>query len=845
MAGTGAADTRGVGPVVWGSVPLRNRNFTGREDLLEDLRRRLTGVTAVLPHALHGMGGVGKTQLAIEYAYRFADDYEVIWWVPADQSALVRSSLAALAPRLGLTGIAPERVEDGVRAVLDSLRRGEPFAKWLLIFDNADQPEQIKEWLPNGPGDVLVTSRNRRWQAIVNAIEVDVFTRTESLEFLRRRVPGSVDADSDRLAEALGDLPLALEQAGALQFETGMSVPEYLDLLNTEARKLLAENPPSDYTLPVAAAWGLSVARLEEQMPFALELLRRCAFFGPEPIRRDLLQRGRHVLPDTALRASLGDPIILSRAMRELGRYALARIDNNRRTIQVHRLIQKLLRDELPIEEARKIRHEVHLLLAAADPASPEDPATGPLYHDLLAHVEPSELTECRDVESRRLVKNILDYLYYVGDYTTCRAEINRALENRQKIGEDSDHRDALVLLGQLARVLWAMGHYREAAKTRLRILDRAPLVLGRDDEYTLHTISGRGADLRSEGAFSDALRSDEELLERTRRILGAEHPDTYKTAHNLAIDYCLVGKYSRAREIDEQNYQDRRDLYGSDDDPWVLTSLGAIGRDMRLAGQYAAAARRARQAQQMFDDITARGVLPPNHPWRLLQAKDYSVALRKVGSYSEALALAEQVYQDHQEVLGRDHPETLGAAINLGNAQRLAGDFTDAVERIEKTVDRLGSAWGEEHPFTYGCTLNMAIVERLRGDLDAADSLLQKAVEGLRRTVGPGHHYTLTCITNLATTTAELGNVGAAREMEEEAFRELRVVLGESHPHTLACAANLALDRRELGLTDEAAILAEETRQRYVDTLGEDHPDVRDAIRGERLTLDFEPPEV
>jgi tetratricopeptide (TPR) repeat protein len=825
-------------------VPQRNKNFTGREPLLASLRQRMTGdvTAALLPHALQGMGGVGKTQLAIEYAYRFAPDYEVIWWIPADQSALVRSSLAALAPRLGLTGIAPERVEDGVRAVLDSLRRGDPYRRWLLIFDNADQPEAIRDLLPNGPGDVLVTSRNHRWQSIVDTVEVDVFTRAESLEFLHRRVPGSADDDSNRLAEELGDLPLALEQAGALQAETGMSVAEYLDLLNTEARKLLAENPPSDYPMPVAAAWSLSMARLRDQMPFALELLRRCAFFGPEPIPRDLLQRGRYVL-GSPLREALGDPIIVSRGMRELGRYALARIDNNRKTLQVHRLIQKLLRDELSADEAGTIRHEVHLLLAAVDPGDPEEPENWPDYHKLLAHVGPSDIARCQRPDVRMLMHRVTSYLYHIGDHTTCFAEIDRALQQWRADSSDDD-RDVLRMEGTKAFVLWALGQHAEAADIRESVRRRQEELFGPDHEDTLYTTSGYGADLRAGGRFAAALELDQALLDRHKRVFG-DHRDTFAVAHNLATDCCLVGDYRRALEIDEQNHQDRLDYYARDDNPWVLTSLGAIARDLRLAGEYAAAVRTARQTRQMFEDLTQQRILPEGHVWVLLQAKDYSVALRKIGSFPEALALADQVHRSYQRAFGADHPETLGAAINLGNAQRAAGDLRDAATRTEDTITRYRAVWGADHPFTHGCAMNLAIVQRLLGHPELARELLEHALAGLQRTVGADHHFTLTCLTNLAAAVAELGDARTARELDEQALRQLRAALGDNHPHTLACEAGLALDCRALGRHDEADELAQDTRNRHLATLGERHPSVQDVLQDKRPTIDFEPPEV
>lgn len=232
---------RGDFPAVWGQVPPQNPYFTGREQLLTQLRETVTaGRAVVLPHALRGMPGVGKTQLAVEYAYRNRADYDVVWWIPADQPSLVQSSLAALAPHLRLAPATASGVQDAAGAVIDALRRGEPYNKWLLIFDNANEPEDLNNLIPRGPGHTLITSRNHRWQNVTESIEVATFTRSESVEFLTKRAPKAItSAAANELAVELGDLPLALEQAGALQRETGMTTSEYLELLREQTRDLL------------------------------------------------------------------------------------------------------------------------------------------------------------------------------------------------------------------------------------------------------------------------------------------------------------------------------------------------------------------------------------------------------------------------------------------------------------------------------------------------------------------------------------------------------------------------------------------------------------------------------
>jgi hypothetical protein len=202
-------------PAIVGNLPLRNANFTGRRGLLDTLHQRLrAGTTAVLPEAVHGAGGVGKSQLVIEYVYQHQQDFDLIWWIPAERPAQIQSALAELASRLELQ--VPSTANTAVPAVLDALRIGRPYSNWLLIFDNAENPDDVERFFPKGgPGSIVVTSRNARWGDLANSLPVDVFDRQESIELLRRRGPDLQVIDADRLAAALGDLPLAIEQAAA------------------------------------------------------------------------------------------------------------------------------------------------------------------------------------------------------------------------------------------------------------------------------------------------------------------------------------------------------------------------------------------------------------------------------------------------------------------------------------------------------------------------------------------------------------------------------------------------------------------------------------------------------
>jgi tetratricopeptide (TPR) repeat protein len=828
-------------PEIWGKVPPRNKNFTGREDLLRRLRAEIsTDITAVVPHALHGLGGVGKTQLAAEYAWRFQSDYDLVWWIPADQPVLVRSSLAALAPRIGLPPATATGIEDAALAVLDSLRRGDPYARWLLIFDNADQPEDINDIIPRGPGHVLITSRNHRWEAVVDTVFVNVFDRAESVAFLSKRVSNAIsEPEAIELAEELGDLPLALEQAGALQAETGMSVEEYLRLLKEQTSELLAEKKPSEYPVSMTVAWKLSVSKLVEQLPEAVDLLRCCAFFGAEPIPRDVFIRR---VPDVQQRlgALLARPILLSKAIAQLGRSALAQIDSASRTIQVHRLIQALLRDELLPEQQDIFRHDVHLLLAAAAPKNPDDNAQWQQYGVLAAHVVPSRLDECQDSVVREFGLDIARYYYQSGDRLSSHALLERLL-HRWKADSGADHPDVLAAQRHLGNTLRELGEYQAAYDLTRVTLERSRQILGPKAELTVVLMNAFGGDLRARGEFRAARDLDEQSRHLHEEIFGETDPRTLRSRNNLALDYELNSNYQAARELHQRTYVLQQNEAGSKISMIdLLVSLSGLSRALRLCGEYTEARDLGYDAYEF-----GRQQLGADHHRTLRAAKDLSIALRRTADYDNALILAQDVFERCSRLFGAAHPDTLAAAMNLANILRTVGQLDEATGLAEGTTDHYARVYSPNHPYNHGCAGNLALLLRERGDLANAHQLNEKCLAGLDATLTRNHHYPLTVATNLASDIAGLGDVSAARALGEDTLTRLRTLLGEDHPLTLGCAANLTLDLETLGAADQAARLREDTFERHRRTLGPTHPDTVVAAEGRRLDFDFDAPPI
>jgi serine/threonine protein kinase len=331
-------------------VPLRrNPNFTGREGLLGELAASLRQRGRLAIAALRGLGGVGKSQLALEYAYRHANDYDLVAWLRAEEPETLSEDFASLAEALGL----PEREtpvqQSKVAAVRAWLERND---NWLVIFDNASNPDSIRSFLPRTTmGHMLVTSRHQSWRELGVSVAVDEMDPEEAVEFLLRRTGETDRAAAARLAEDLGRLPLALEGAAAYMETTGRSLKTYLPLLRDQQRVLLAGPRAADYPATLGGAWEISFRHLEEETQEAADLLRLCAFLAPDDIPFELLRGGREHLPQSLAQVA-SDPIRFDECVAALRRYSLVKVEED--ALAVHRLVQLVTRERLPETDRRQ-----------------------------------------------------------------------------------------------------------------------------------------------------------------------------------------------------------------------------------------------------------------------------------------------------------------------------------------------------------------------------------------------------------------------------------------------------------------------------------------------------------
>ncbi|MEV5546716.1 FxSxx-COOH system tetratricopeptide repeat protein [Streptomyces sp. NPDC052309] len=823
-------------PAVTVNIPPRNARFVGRQAQLQTLADHLAAqdIVCLLPDARHGSGAVGTSELALEYVYRHVRDYDLVCWIPAERNGLVLAGLAGLAVRLGAddTDRGPLPADAAVPAVLRALRTGTPYRRWLLVFDNAEDVETVRRHLPaGGPGKVLVTSRNRSWERAATPVTVGALKREESVLLLHKHASALPAEDAGRLAEALGDQPLALEQAGAWLEDTGLGADAYLGLL--EGQLAAAGALEADPGLPaaLAAAWDVSLERLGQTHPDARRLLDRCAAMAAEPIPLALLHAGRSA-GDTPDGDRLGDPVEQARSVRALGRLALAKVDHRTRTLRLHRLLHTLLPARMTTEQRERTRESVHRLLAAARPGSHTVPQEWSAYWSLLPHVLASQAVTSTDPQLRALVHDTVLFLHHRGDH-----------EGATALGEQARAAWLTVSGEENGAVLRITKTYAMLLRRAGRIAESAPLTekalevsrrTAPDSRDLVDSLCELADARRHQGRFQEARDLDEEATELARSLFGDEDPLALRATHAWGADLRLCGQFAQALPLDEENAR-RCELLLRPSDPLTLESLNAVAVDMRESGDYPG-------ARDFQEDLYrwARSELGEEHPLTLRTAGHLAVCRRRDGALAEAALLSEETLRRCTARYGPDHPASLSAAVGAAVDRRLAGDLDRSRRLDETTAQRLAARLGEDHLCTLVVRAHLAATLRAFGRLDQAQDMEDDVSHRLEATVGPRHPATLTLAIGRASTAYAGLEFERAREIDQANLSLLAEVAGERHPLTLSCTAHLALDLRGLGRGAEADALQRTAVQGLGAVVRADHPWLTAARRRRRVDCDL-----
>jgi tetratricopeptide (TPR) repeat protein len=595
---------------------------------------------------------VGKTQLAVEYAYRHAADYDLVWWVRSEEPATLAADLAALAGPLDL----PQKDEPDQRLVVQAVRRWfTQHTGWLLVFDNARRPEDLRGYLPHGAsGHVLITSRNPNWRGLASPLTVQVLERPESVAFLLKRTGQTDQAAANALAEALGDLPLALAQAGAYIDATGRSLSAYLDLFRHRQRELLSRGKPSpDYPHTVATTWEIAFQQVQQASPAGADLLNLCAYLAPDDIPQTLFSEGKEHLPKP-LSATITNPLAMNQAIAALLQYSL--IEKTEDALSVHRLVQAVARARLPKKARSTWAGAAVQIVDGAFPSGddPQDVRTWPVCARLLPHA----LAAAGHAEA-----------LHVASEATGR------------------------LLNQAGLYLWGRAEFDEAKAALERALAIFEKVLGADHPNVATLVNNLGSVLQALGDLAGARAAYERVLAIDEAAFGPHHPNVAIDVNNLAGVMYALGDLAGARAAFERALAIDEATLGPDH-PNVAIRVNNLGLVLRALGDLAGA--RAALERALAIDEAAFG---PHHPNVAIDVNNLAGVMYALGDLAGARTALERALAIDEAAFGRHHPEVAVDVNNLGRVLQALGDLAGARTAYERALAIDEAAYGPHHP--------------------------------------------------------------------------------------------------------------------------------------------------
>jgi tetratricopeptide (TPR) repeat protein len=814
----------------------RNQSFVGRELQLVELEVKLfSNKQTTTTLAIVGPGGTGKSQLALEAAYRTKQNSRscsVFWMDASDIDSLYRS-YASVAQKLSIPGCDDDQAD--IKQVVKRCVAAISAQQCLLIYDNVEgttlqpsgssttQAADLADFLPHSKlcSVILTTTESYTAEALApqNVTALHELTPDSALRMLQNRLTtplsNAEQQDAMHLLEELSYLPLAIVQAAACVDASNMTVQQYQAQLDEHKGAALkysddsseGEQRESGLRKTVAATLSLSMGQVRYNNAVAADYLFVAACVDRKDISLDLLEAV--------------SPQLREDAVRLLDKFALVTRRPAESAFDVHRLVHQALRKRLQAQGQLgqwTKRSITQLLRVYPD----DDHSNRSKWRRLLPHAQHAlshSLADSNDEERLYLASKCARTLYSDGRYKEAEDLQVQVMETRKRVLGD-EHPSTLASMGNLAATYMKQGRWREAEELSVQVMKTTKRVLGDEHPSTLTSMGNLAATYRNQGRWREAEELEVQVIETTKRVLSHGHPDTLSSMANLASTYRNQGRWREAEELEVQVMETTKRVLG-DEHPSTLTSMANLASTYSSQGRW-------REAEELFVQVmeTTKRVLGDEHPDTLTSMANLAATYGNQGLWREAEELEVQVIETRKRVLGDEHPDTLTSMANLASTYRNQGWWKEVEELEVQVMEMRKKKLGADHPDTLGSINNLASTYWNQGRWDAAEELQVQVMETSKKKLAADHPDTLTSMANLASTYRNQRRWREAEELEVQVMETRKRVLGDEHPDTLTSMANLAStyrNQRRWREAEELEVQVMETRKRV---LGDEHPD-------------------
>jgi tetratricopeptide (TPR) repeat protein len=732
--------------VLWNVPFRRNLLFTGREEVLHHIYEVLS-----LGHiaALSGLGGIGKTQIALEYAYRHRDEYQAVLWVRANTFEELIADFVGIAELLNL----PERNAQAQDIIMKAVIQW--FAEhtnWLFIFDNADDFTRVHAYLPPvDGGHILLTTRTQIMSGVAHKIEIKKMEEEEAVLLLLRRasvdaivvgqpeVVQEIHAQAEEIAGEVDGLPLAIDQVGAYVEETSCSLSTYLMLYRKQHAQLLAYRGgiALDYPLSVSATWHVSFQEVKRVNPSASELLQLCAFFSADAIPEEILIEGAPSL-GPSLESLVTDDLALNDAVKVLLKHSLLSRDPLNRTLTIHRLVQIIMQNQMD-ESTQKMWGE--RATGALDTVIPDVYKNSSHYPRYIAHalvcVDHIKQWNLESLKAAHLLNAVARYFHRYSQLAVALPLFQRALAIRERIlgPEHPQVADTLSLLGH---VFYSLGSYSEAALLYQRALTIYEKTRGPEHPHTLRAHYHLARLYRRQGRYNEAVMLYQKTYFLQEITLGPEHPRTVDSLRELAELYRRQGKYAEALPLLERVLKTQKKTLEVNTTDIALTT-SYLARVYYNQEKYTEALPLATEALTIakrelgLEDLTTA-------TYRGLLAQIY----RRQGNYTEALLLLQENHRIYEKALGIEHLHTANMFNELAQVYHKQGNNSDAYSYFQRALTVAERILQPDHPEMTKFLSPLAQFYRDQGKYTEALSLYRHTLTIEENILGREHPTTI-----------------------------------------------------------------------------------------------------